>query len=132
MCIMPISHQIAPSNQPVSIANACTTIYKHLARIYDSTHGGFGRAPKFPSPSQTMHFLARYAALHMSDPTSNKQEEARHARDMAVNTMINIYNGGIRDVVGGGFSRYSVDDHWHVPHCKSHCTGVLFSMLLLI
>lgn len=91
-------------------------IYKRLDRIYDSTHGGFGGAPKFPTPSQTTHFLARWAALNLQSDDS--REEAERARDMAVQTMIKIFNGGIRDVVGGGFSRYSVDDHWHVPHCQ--------------
>ena len=52
------------------------------------------------------------------------EEEKARARDMAVQTMVRIYNGGIRDVVGGGFSRYSVDERWHVPHCKSSSTSI--------
>lgn len=37
---------------------------------------------------------------------------------MAVESMLKIWDGGIRDVVGGGFARYSVDERWHVPHCE--------------
>lgn len=96
------------------MAQLAAKIYKRLARTYDNTHAGFGGAPKFPTPSQTTHFLARWAALNFQ--TDEFREEAEQARDMAVQTMIKIYHGGIRDVVGGGFSRYSVDDHWHVPH----------------
>ncbi|EMD34674.1 hypothetical protein CERSUDRAFT_86096 [Gelatoporia subvermispora B] len=105
---------IAPSASIPSISAASISIYRRLEKRYDSRHGGFGGAPKFPQPSQTTHFLARYAALNMRDTTTKK--DAEQARDMAVETMVKIYNGGIRDVVGGGFSRYSVDERWHVPH----------------
>ncbi len=82
-------------------------------------NGGFGGAPKFHSPAQTTHFLARYAASHLShlNASSEDKKNAQAARDVAVYSMVKIYNGGIRDVVGGGFSRYSVDERWHVPHC---------------
>lgn len=59
-----------------------------------------------------MHFLARYAALESDKTKANK------ARDMAAETQVKMYNGGIRDVVGEGFARYSVDERWHIPHCK--------------
>ena len=75
-----------------------------LGKSYDWRKGGWGRAPKFPQP-MTIAFLLRRAtrgdsfALHM----------ATHALDaMAL--------GGMYDVVGGGFARYSVDDEWLVPH----------------
>lgn len=110
---------MAPSDKELNIPQLAVQVHKRLERIYDSTHGGFGGAPKFPSPSQTTHFLARLAALHLND--EKLRSEAERARDMAVQTMIKIYNGGIRDVVGGGFSRYSVDNRWHVPHC-THIT----------
>ena len=95
------------------VKSASETVYKRLARIYDSEHGGFGGAPKFPSPSQTMHFLARFSALN------GEIEDANNALDMAVSTMLHINRGGIKDIIGDGFSRYSVDNHWHVPHCTS-------------
>ncbi|KAI0074994.1 hypothetical protein K474DRAFT_1709403 [Panus rudis PR-1116 ss-1] len=117
------SANIAPGTD-VQIFNSASTVFIRLNRIFDSQHGGFGGAPKFPSPSQTLHFLARYAALGLTQsPTVLNKEgdtvsrtEAERARDMAVQTLVKIYNGGIRDVVGGGFSRYSVDECWHVPH----------------
>lgn len=108
---------MVPSGTELNPPQLATKIYSRLERIYDSQNGGFGGAPKFPSPSQTIHFLARHAALSLGKEAF--KEEAGQARDMAVQTMIKIYNGGIRDVVGGGFSRYSVDERWHVPHCRS-------------
>ena len=91
-----------------------------MQKRFDSKNGGFDSAPKFPSPAQTTHFLARYAAFYLSNPNASAEEKknARAARNMAMYTMVKIYNGGIRDVVGGGFSRYSVDERWHVPHCE--------------
>lgn len=105
--------------------------FSRLKRQFDDTHGGFGGAPKFPSPAQTLHFLARYAAIGLgsSDDTQNtciSKEEGQEARDMAVKTLVQIYNGGIHDFVGNGFSRYSVDERWHVPHC------MLFSRLVCV
>ncbi|KAI0371371.1 hypothetical protein BV20DRAFT_1069463 [Pilatotrama ljubarskyi] len=102
----------------IDIKPLTSEVFDRLQKRFDRTHGGFDRAPKFPSPAQTTNFLARYAALHLSNPNASEEEKkkARAARDMAVFTMVKIYNGGIRDVVGGGFSRYSVDERWHVPH----------------
>ena len=107
---------MAEGTSELNIPQLTTQVYKRLERIYDPTHGGFGGAPKFPSPSQTIHFLTRLTALNLNNPKC--KTEAEKAREMAVQTMTKIYNGGIRDVVGGGFARYSVDDHWHVPHCE--------------
>ncbi|KAI0694518.1 hypothetical protein BC835DRAFT_1406417 [Cytidiella melzeri] len=126
-----VSSKIAPSESPVSIAEATSTICKHLTRRFDTEHGGFGGAPKFPSPAQTIHFLARYASLHQSSTDTRERELVNKAKDMSVHTMVKIYNGGIRDVVGGGFSRYSVDDHWHVPHCEYDEAQLLSSALEL-
>ncbi|GJE86611.1 thioredoxin domain-containing protein [Phanerochaete sordida] len=106
--------ELAPGDKQLDLPHLSGQVYKRLERLYDNEHGGFGGAPKFPSPAQTMHFLARLAALDMKN--EKRRSEAERARDMAVQTMVKIYNGGIRDVVGGGFSRYSVDNHWHVPH----------------
>ena len=76
-----------------------------FAQSYDERWGGFGAAPKFPTPHNLI-FLLRYAQL--------AKEE--HARDMALHTLNNMYRGGLFDHVGGGFSRYSTDQHWLVPH----------------
>ena len=69
-----------------------------LRDAYDPRHGGFGGAPKFPSPS-TIELLLRRGETEMS---------AHTLRAMAA--------GGMYDMVGGGFSRYSVDERWLVPH----------------
>ncbi|OBZ77660.1 Spermatogenesis-associated protein 20 [Grifola frondosa] len=105
-----LASQMAPDTSALSIAPLATSVFDRLKQRFDMVHGGFGSAPKFPSPAQTMHFLARYAATHAGEPVGEV------ARDMAVRTMACIYNGGIRDVVGDGFARYSVDERWHVPH----------------
>ena len=91
----------------IDVLSLAVDVVKRLHGRFDPEHGGFGGAPKFPSPAQTTHLLARYAAYHLNNPnvSSEDRQSAEKARDMAVFTMVKIYNGGIRDVVGGGFSR---------------------------
>jgi uncharacterized protein len=72
---------------------------------FDRSFGGFGDAPKFPRPSELV-FLLRAFALRGPD----------EARTMAVETLRAMALGGMRDHVGGGFHRYSVDARWRVPH----------------
>lgn len=76
-----------------------------FARSYDRQWGGFGLAPKFPTPHNLI-FLLRYARL--------TGEES--AQEMALHTLGCIYRGGLFDHVGGGFSRYSTDRRWLIPH----------------
>ena len=76
-----------------------------LKEHFDPRHGGFGTAPKFPQPSQP-RFLFNYAA-------SRGDAEARQ---MVLQTCDHMAAGGINDQLGGGFSRYSVDAEWLVPH----------------
>ena len=78
---------------------------RQLKQGYDAVNGGFGSAPKFPSPSQP-RFLLRYGT-HYSDDEAVK---------MVLHTCDKMAAGGIYDQLGGGFSRYSVDAHWLVPH----------------
>ena len=78
---------------------------RQLKQGYDEVNGGFGSAPKFPSPSQP-RFLLRYG-------TRYRDEEAVK---MVLHTCDKMAAGGIYDQIGGGFSRYSVDAHWLVPH----------------
>jgi len=75
-----------------------------LAGSYDWTHGGWGRAPKFPQPMTIEFLLGRAARGDL------------YARDIAVHALHAMARGGMYDVVGGGFARYSVDDRWHTPH----------------
>jgi hypothetical protein len=79
--------------------------YEGLAGLYDEKYGGFGQAPKFPTPHQ-MLFLMRYWSW--SGETK--------ALEMVVKTLRDMRSGGIYDHVGFGFHRYSTDKRWLVPH----------------
>ena len=79
--------------------------YASLDSIYDPQNGGFGTAPKFPSP-HNLFFLLRY--WHR---TGDEQ-----ALQMVEATLQAMRMGGIYDHVGNGFHRYSTDAKWHVPH----------------
>ena len=76
-----------------------------LMQGFDQTHGGFGQQPKFPHAPELSLFL-RYA--RQSGDLSYLQSAEKALTGMA--------NGGIRDHLGGGFARYSVDSRWLVPH----------------
>lgn len=78
---------------------------KSLLSNFDKKYGGFGNAPKFPTPHNLM-FLLRFAAL-------TKDKEALKAVEKTLDSM---YAGGIFDHIGFGFSRYSTDEKWLVPH----------------
>ena len=73
-----------------------------LAARFDAEWGGFGGAPKFPSPSNLFFLLDR--------------REDEEARRMLVTTLEQMARGGIRDHLAGGFHRYSTDEAWLVPH----------------
>jgi uncharacterized protein YyaL (SSP411 family) len=90
-------------------AGVIDAAYRLLAQSYDAREGGFGSAPKFPRPS-VFNFLFR---VYARDPQS---ERGRHALEMNLFTLRKMAAGGIHDHLGGGFSRYSVDAYWHVPH----------------
>lgn len=88
--------------------------FKH---IFDSIHGGFGRAPKFPTPHNLM-FLMLYANMN---PNFG-------AMQMVEKTLLQMRKGGIFDHIGGGFSRYSTDKYFLVPHFEK----MLYDNALLI
>ena len=79
--------------------------FNYFRRIFDTKHGGFGSAPKFPRPV-IFNFLFRYFAR-----TGNED-----ARDMCLHTLRAMAEGGMNDQLGGGFHRYSVDETWFLPH----------------
>ena len=79
--------------------------YRELSRRYDASNGGFGSAPKFPSP-HNLGFLSRYSVL----------ENNSDAIQMVDHTLEAMRQGGIFDQVGFGFHRYSTDAEWLVPH----------------
>ncbi len=93
----------APTNTSLEVAiESCVDYFK---RSFDTAHGGFGAAPKFPRPAQ-YELLFRYY-----DTTGNEE-----ARNMALFTLKKMAMGGMNDQIGGGFHRYSVDGHWFAPH----------------
>ncbi len=93
------------SSTGVPDAAILDSAFQHFRRMFDSAHGGFGSAPKFPRPV-VFNFLLRYYAR------SRRQE----ALDMTIETLRAMANGGMHDQLGGGFHRYSVDERWFVPH----------------
>ena len=92
---------------PASAAldGACAAALTGLAGDFDESHGGFGRAPKFP-PSMVLEFLLRH----------DERAGSTEARRMAEQTLEAMARGGLYDQLGGGFARYSVDAAWVVPH----------------
>ena len=76
-----------------------------FAPAFDRRRGGFGNAPKFPRPSELLFLLREHARTGAAEP-----------RDMALVTLRAMALGGMRDHIGGGFHRYSVDGDWRVPH----------------
>jgi uncharacterized protein YyaL (SSP411 family) len=81
------------------------TVIKKWSRQFDNNLGGLNRAPKFMMPNN-YHFLLRYAY-------QNNHEKLKEFVNL---TLTKMAYGGVYDHVGGGFSRYSVDTTWHVPH----------------
>ena len=79
--------------------------FRALQQSFDRANGGWGQAPKFPQP-MVLEFLLRYH--HRTGDAS--------ALDMVTSTLEAMARGGMYDQLGGGFHRYSVDDHWLVPH----------------
>jgi uncharacterized protein len=76
-----------------------------MARLFDIRYGGFGTAPKFPHPAACEFLLARWHDTRLD-----------WQRQVVEQTLTGMARGGIRDHVGGGFHRYSVDERWIVPH----------------
>jgi uncharacterized protein len=95
----------APPAQSLAVSSILLTCYEHTRRTFDEENGGFGGAPKFPRPV-VLRFLARFFKLR---PESG-------ADHIVLHTLRAIAGGGIRDHIGGGFHRYSVDAEWRVPH----------------
>jgi uncharacterized protein YyaL (SSP411 family) len=81
-----------------------------LERSFDPRFGGFSQAPKFPHPGSIERCLRHWYG------TSNGTEPDLKALYMASLTLTRMAEGGIYDQLGGGFSRYSVDARWMIPH----------------
>jgi uncharacterized protein len=90
----------APSLEPLTSELLARGV-SALASQFDPRYGGFGRAPKFP-PASNLEFLLR----------TGRED----ALEIVRKTLDGMAAGGMYDVVGGGFHRYSVDERWLVPH----------------
>jgi len=88
----------ALSDAPISAA------VRQLSRTFDPRHGGLGQAPKFPHPYEFDFLLRRHAAGESG------------CLQMVTLTLTRMAEGGVFDQIGGGFCRYSVDEHWAIPH----------------
>ena len=87
--------------QEAAVQNA---VIKILSQ-FDTAHGGFGSAPKFPMPGAVQLLINRYYLQRM------------HSFGSAINkTLESMAKGGFHDQLGGGFHRYSVDEAWIIPH----------------
>jgi uncharacterized protein YyaL (SSP411 family) len=89
--------QLRPSTEPIEEASLQYAVSR-VRDSFDARHGGFGGAPKFPQAS-VIEFLL-----------------LRGEHEMALQTLRAMASGGIHDLLGGGFARYSVDETWTVPH----------------
>ena len=88
-------------------ADVIDAIVIAAVRMFDDQNGGFGTAPKFPHPS-TLDLL-----IHQHSLSGTGSDELR---DVVVTTLDKMARGGVYDQLAGGFHRYSVDEHWIVPH----------------
>jgi len=95
----------ATSEHPTPDRATLDSTFQYFRRTFDSKHGGFGEAPKFPRPV-ALNFLFRYHAL----------TRRAEALEMPLETLRAMAQGGMHDQLGGGFHRYSVDERWFVPH----------------
>jgi uncharacterized protein YyaL (SSP411 family) len=98
-----------PSAEPLTESILFESV-RGLGRIFDPTWGGFGSAPKFP-PAPALELLMRRGEL-----------------EMVTATLDGMIAGGMYDLVGGGFHRYSVDERWLVPHFEK----MLYDNALLV
>jgi uncharacterized protein YyaL (SSP411 family) len=98
-------HEAAPGSSHAIDASLVTGAAAGLSQAYDEHNGGIGQAPKFPNEAVFDLFL-RVA----------RGSGGQRYLDMALHTLRQMARGGIYDQLGGGFHRYSVDEHWLVPH----------------
>ncbi len=111
------SSSVAPPSTEALEPTILDDAARAIARTFEPAFGGFGRAPKFPAAS-TLELLLR------------RGDEESLA--MVTATLDGMAAGGLYDVVGGGFHRYSVDERWLVPHFEKmlYDNAVLASVYL--
>lgn len=112
------SNQIElPAGEQAFDRNFIKKTFEHLAQNFDQEHGGFGGAPKFPGTMPLQFCLNYYLA---------ERDEA--ALEHVLLSLDKMAMGGIYDHLGGGFSRYTVDERWLVPHFEK----MLYDNALLV
>ncbi|MBC3795763.1 thioredoxin domain-containing protein [Acetobacterium tundrae] len=104
-------------NEELLNENIFKNAYTFFEENFDSQYGGFGKAPKFPTPHHLFYLLRYYQAF--KEP---------QALEMVEKTLKQMYKGGIFDHIGFGFSRYATDETWLVPHFEK----MLYDNALLI
>jgi len=92
-------------SRPQAVEALFTSAASELHRSFDPRAGGFGNAPKFPTPHNLRFLIRRW-----------QSEQQTELLQMAEETLIAMRRGGIFDHLGGGFHRYSTDSHWLLPH----------------
>jgi uncharacterized protein YyaL (SSP411 family) len=105
--------RLTPERVPGAVVLDATPLAgarRALEQAFDSRHGGFGRAPKFPNVGSVTRCLRHWYA------TSHEPAPDLKALYMATLTLTRMAEGGICDQLGGGFARYSVDEFWMIPH----------------
>jgi len=96
---------VADPGAAVPGTSALDAATREFLASYDWRNGGFGGAPKFPRPSELLFLLAEH-----------RRTGDRKLLDVVAHTLTAMAAGGVRDQIGGGFHRYSVDARWRVPH----------------
>jgi uncharacterized protein YyaL (SSP411 family) len=91
-------------------ASIVDAIIESALSMFDARNGGFGQAPKFPHPSVLDLLIERYS-----------RTKDDRLRNVIMTTLEHMANGGVYDQLAGGFHRYSVDEHWIVPHFEKMC-----------
>jgi uncharacterized protein YyaL (SSP411 family) len=126
-----IEHSAAspPSSDPLTESLLFEAV-RRLGELADPEWGGFGRAPKFP-PASALELLLRRGVrgpTRGQSPHVLERASQNEALDAAVTTLDGMATGGMYDLVGGGFHRYSVDERWLVPHFEK----MLYDNALLV
>jgi uncharacterized protein YyaL (SSP411 family) len=111
------SESFAGRDGKVSVA-VVEAIETSALRMFDSEHGGFGRAPKFPHPSVLELLIERYTHAGSGSAVPANSEMLRK---VITTTLEHMANGGVYDQLAGGFHRYSTDERWIVPHFEKMC-----------
>ncbi len=100
-----VKETLSSKTEGVLTSNVLTKNFTSLLEVHDEKNGGFYSAPKFPVPHHLLYLLRYWS--------KEKNEEALW---MVEKSLVGMYKGGLFDHLGYGFSRYTVDERWLVPH----------------